>query len=300
MKGSFSEEALRAYSELAAEKQGLDFAEGGTYDFTRCVRPDGSTYGTGGRCRKGTETAPKDKHPFKAAVTQGRFNLPHSGHAKLIAHLLEKAPVAHVVLGKGPNNVDRDFRAQMLRAVLRKEGVDLSRVKFIQGSNAPDILKDLAAKVGKENVLFMLGADQEKFLKSMGKSTGVNTAEVPRTGEGASSSRIRKMIDSGDTKGLAKEFKNDPYLMRLAKIARKVERNEFNESLEFTRCVKPDGTAYGTKGQCKSGSPKEETEEKRKRVAQIGVPIPEGESAEDVLQRLLPKGAVVHRPAQSA
>ena len=25
------------------------------YDFTRCVRPDGSAYGTGGRCRKGTE-----------------------------------------------------------------------------------------------------------------------------------------------------------------------------------------------------------------------------------------------------
>lgn len=69
---------------------------------------------------------------------------------------------------------------------------------------------------------------------------------------------------------------------------------------DFTRCVRPDGSAYGTKGQCKSGSPKEETEEKRKRVAQIGVPIPEGESAEDVLQRLLPKGAVVHRPAQPA
>lgn len=60
MKGSFSEEALRAYSELAAEKQGLDFAEGDSYDFTRCVRPDGSVYGTGGRCRKGTETGAKE------------------------------------------------------------------------------------------------------------------------------------------------------------------------------------------------------------------------------------------------
>ena len=66
MKGSFSEEALRAYAELAAEKQGLDFAEGDSYDFTRCVRPDGSTYGTGGRCRKGTETAPKTKEQSSA------------------------------------------------------------------------------------------------------------------------------------------------------------------------------------------------------------------------------------------
>ena len=27
------------------------------YDFTRCVRPDGSAYGTGGKCRKGNEEA---------------------------------------------------------------------------------------------------------------------------------------------------------------------------------------------------------------------------------------------------
>jgi hypothetical protein len=59
MTGSFSEEALALYSQLAAEKAGLNFAEGDSYDFTRCVRPDGSTYGTSGRCRKGTETAPK-------------------------------------------------------------------------------------------------------------------------------------------------------------------------------------------------------------------------------------------------
>lgn len=76
MKGSFSEEALRAYSELAAEKQGLDFAEGGTYDFTRCVRPDGSIYGTSGKCRKGTETGAKESSapvapvPPKSAMTR--------------------------------------------------------------------------------------------------------------------------------------------------------------------------------------------------------------------------------------
>ena len=55
MKGSFSEEALLQYAELAAQKQSADFAEGDTYDFTTCIRPDGSAYGTGGKCRKGTE-----------------------------------------------------------------------------------------------------------------------------------------------------------------------------------------------------------------------------------------------------
>jgi hypothetical protein len=55
MKGSFSEESLRRFTELAAQAQPAEFSERDTYDFTRCVRPDGSFYGTDGRCRKGTE-----------------------------------------------------------------------------------------------------------------------------------------------------------------------------------------------------------------------------------------------------
>ena len=60
MKGSFSEEALLRFAELSAESQGLDFSEGSVYDFTRCVRPNGSFYGTRGRCKKGSETGAKE------------------------------------------------------------------------------------------------------------------------------------------------------------------------------------------------------------------------------------------------
>jgi len=66
MKGYFSEETLDKYASLAAEKLDLDFAEGGLYDFTRCVRPDGSAYGTGGKCRKGTEE--EKKAPAKTNI----------------------------------------------------------------------------------------------------------------------------------------------------------------------------------------------------------------------------------------
>lgn len=55
MNGRISEEALELYNLLAAEKQGLDFSEEGTYDFARCMRPDGTYYGTRGKCRKGSE-----------------------------------------------------------------------------------------------------------------------------------------------------------------------------------------------------------------------------------------------------
>lgn len=58
--GGFTEEALEAYLKALADQTGIDFSEGDTYDFTRCVRPDGSSYGTGGKCRKGAEAGPKE------------------------------------------------------------------------------------------------------------------------------------------------------------------------------------------------------------------------------------------------
>jgi len=61
MNGHFSEESLRLFAQLAAQTQSSDFAEGDTYDFTRCVRPNGTAYGTAGKCRKGTETAKNAK-----------------------------------------------------------------------------------------------------------------------------------------------------------------------------------------------------------------------------------------------
>jgi tRNA A-37 threonylcarbamoyl transferase component Bud32 len=56
MKGSFSEEALTRFRQLAS----FSFSEGHTYDFTRCVRADGTHYGTSGKCRKGIESPYKD------------------------------------------------------------------------------------------------------------------------------------------------------------------------------------------------------------------------------------------------
>jgi hypothetical protein len=58
--GGFSEEAFEKYQRLLSEKEGVEFSEGETYDFTRCMRPDGSFYGTRGRCKKGSETGAKE------------------------------------------------------------------------------------------------------------------------------------------------------------------------------------------------------------------------------------------------
>lgn len=71
MNGEFSEEALEAYSKLAAESKGLEFAEGETYDFTRCVRADGTAYGTRGKCRQGSEEAKAPEAPKAAQGGSG-------------------------------------------------------------------------------------------------------------------------------------------------------------------------------------------------------------------------------------
>ncbi len=66
MKGFVSEEALAKYSSLAAEKLDLDFSEGEVYDFARCMRPDGSFYGTRGTCKKGSPAGEKEAEAPKA------------------------------------------------------------------------------------------------------------------------------------------------------------------------------------------------------------------------------------------
>ena len=57
--GHFSEDALTKFNAMCAD--GVDFSEKEVYDFTRCVRADGTFYGTAGRCRKGSQTASKAK-----------------------------------------------------------------------------------------------------------------------------------------------------------------------------------------------------------------------------------------------
>lgn len=52
MYGNFSPDAIEAFTEAVGEE---NFSEG-LFDFTTCVRSDGSLYGTSGHCRKGTET----------------------------------------------------------------------------------------------------------------------------------------------------------------------------------------------------------------------------------------------------
>ena len=127
-------------------------------------------------------------------------------------------------------------------------------------------------------------------------------------------------------------FSEDALIKFNAMCANGVDFSE-GETYDFARCVMPDGEIYGTEGQCKQGKPlgdKEEAPDKKSEkdkktpnlakltqmfklktgkdmspkqlvaaANRIGIPIPAGQSAEDVLQRMLPKGEKVV-PVRSA
>ena len=91
MTGHFSEDALQQFSEMASNLFPQDFSESDTYDFTRCVRPDGSSYGTGGSCRKGTEQA--KQHDEKSTPKKSAAPMPNSRWADYKA--LAKEGIMH-------------------------------------------------------------------------------------------------------------------------------------------------------------------------------------------------------------
>lgn len=196
--------------------------------------------------KKAQESAPSPtkSKPYEVAVTQGRFNIPHLGHVKMIQEMLEQADTAHVLIGKGKDNIDQDLRSQLLRAALRHEGVDLSRVKLIKQENMMQYAPALSSKVGDKKAIAVLGEDQEKFLQSVGKVAKMDTHLVPRGAGGASSTKIREMIDSGDLAGLRKAYEYDPYLVRLARAARSVEKEpeKWGVQKEAKAPAKPKGT----------------------------------------------------------
>lgn len=78
----FSEEASHKVSEIL----------GGFYDYTACQRPNGTVYGTGGKCRKGVEVDPKEEKPkgkktSKTAESEASSPVPSKDREEMKANL---------------------------------------------------------------------------------------------------------------------------------------------------------------------------------------------------------------------
>jgi hypothetical protein len=113
MQGNFSNTALEHYQEVAWGKL-VDSLYGSSYDFTRCVRPNGTAYGTAGTCRKGVEAAleaepapeitkkPRSKAPSKALLKSLPVEL-RARAEKLVAAYEELAELKGQNLPSGEN-----------------------------------------------------------------------------------------------------------------------------------------------------------------------------------------------------
>ena len=71
----------------------------GSYDFTRCVKPDGSAYGTAGQCRKGTEQAkPADDNtparPKRSTKKSAKAQPPSAANEYAKGHAMAMALLA--------------------------------------------------------------------------------------------------------------------------------------------------------------------------------------------------------------
>jgi hypothetical protein len=95
MQGSFSSESLKLYESLIEELENPDFSEYdlAAYDFTRCVRPNGTVYGTGGKCRKGTEQR-KGSSVATAAKKQSLKERMEAAGARLESNAAPPKPTA--------------------------------------------------------------------------------------------------------------------------------------------------------------------------------------------------------------
>jgi len=91
-KGKTSDHAERLMSMGYSEDVALEVSSmlDGTYDFTTCERPNGSRYGTGGKCRKGTEVSADEM----SAIDQLARILPKG------EKILDSSGKSHVATGR--------------------------------------------------------------------------------------------------------------------------------------------------------------------------------------------------------
>jgi hypothetical protein len=212
--GNFSEEALSAYTRLVTEHKGVDFAENEVYDFARCVRPDGTAYGTKGKCRKGTEEA-KEKVDKTAQEKKG-YKPRGRGEAKnLIQGELGKKRKNDVSIGfANKNEIENAYEIKISIAESRLKGEELEKRKKEldqwkqQKLASYDKNKKFAEDLKREmpsNVL--LTSDSSMGEVVMKTLVGKNRVEVTFSPNQGFNYRVNGRLDKGTVKDRKEQLK---------------------------------------------------------------------------------------------
>lgn len=129
----------------------------GSYDFTTCERPNGSRYGTGGKCRKGTEVSAEEKdviNQLAGMLPKGEKILDSSGksHTAGSSKLSENEKIAADVLSDKKFNSDRKRIAEMIRRGVSANSDFISLVADARqklGGKTTDTIRNLTNEMPK-------------------------------------------------------------------------------------------------------------------------------------------------------
>jgi nicotinamide mononucleotide adenylyltransferase len=158
---------------------------------------------------------------YEAAVTFGRFNIPHSGHVQLIRMMLDYGDEAHVYVSGGSSNNDWDLRVLLLTHLCRESNVDLNRVYFLKASNPFDAVNWTVNSTPWNEAAIVLGSDQMEMARKLGDVCDCPIIINRRTN---SSTQMRFFLDQEDFReDLIHLYEGDEYATTLAMILRKEE-----------------------------------------------------------------------------
>jgi hypothetical protein len=136
--GGFSEEAFEKYQRLLSEQENVEFSEGETYDFTRCMRPDGTFYGTRGKCKKGSEAgaAPVKAKSAKPATRDEKVGALREKVAAL------KGSGDKKKLAEARGDLQGQERMRKIEAQAKKEGKPVDQVIRERNESADKKIKE--------------------------------------------------------------------------------------------------------------------------------------------------------------
>ena len=142
--GQFDEDTYAAFQEAALDK----------YDFTTCQRPDGSKYGSNGRCIKGSETSPASKDDKKKSSSKSGGGGSSSGEYRTrpkgaIESDMKKLTSSGAMNQKGAAGVKAREEHSKLKAELNKP-LKGANSKSGGGAGEMSSLKSEVKKLGNE------------------------------------------------------------------------------------------------------------------------------------------------------
>ena len=222
-------------------------------DFARCQRPDGSFYGTGGTCRKGSPTGAKEKEAPKGRKSSGKVS--DTDAKKLSASLTkqigdaakagDKKKVDNLMLAK--DTVDRQIKAREKAKATTKP----------ESSTKASVASDLKSKRAEVR-------EMDKTAKAANKAADKADKKFQRSkspADGKEARRLDKIAKSADSEA----NKADKELQRMAKSAKNDKGRAKNVKIN-------EALASGNKSRLRSAQA-----EIQKRIAALekkGQPVP--------------------------